>query len=125
MDGIGFPTADAIAIQMGIPRDSDYRIQSALRFSLREAAGSFGHVFLPKAELVHKTAILLRLEDDLVARQLVQLTIRQEVVLWQYEDEADARVYLPKYDRAEKEVAQRLCELSAAIAPRSRPQTER
>ena len=52
--GIGFQTADALALQLGIPRDSPFRAQAAVRHVLREAQGD-GHVGFPE-ELVLEAA---------------------------------------------------------------------
>jgi exodeoxyribonuclease V alpha subunit len=49
--GIGFKLADAIALKIGIKKDSPFRIDAALNFVLREAAGE-GHCYLTPALIV-------------------------------------------------------------------------
>ena len=111
LEGVGFLTADRIGAALGIPPDSEGRIISALKYMLRDAAAGMGHVYLPRAELVSRTAQLLRVEEDLVDHQLTRLTLLRELVLSVGED--GERVYLPLFESAEKEVATRLCELMA------------
>ncbi|MBN1619898.1 ATP-dependent RecD-like DNA helicase [candidate division WOR-3 bacterium] len=49
--GIGFRKADSIALGMGIPKNSRFRIRSALGYVLSDAASS-GHTCLPGEDLV-------------------------------------------------------------------------
>ena len=117
LEGVGFLTADRIGMAMGIPADSEFRIQSAITYVLREVAVAMGHVYLPKGELIRRTASLLHTEGEAVERQLAQLALHRDLVMQLDEGDEDVRVYLPHFDAAEKEVAQRLCELMAALAP--------
>src|SRR5207237_1746159 len=45
--GIGFQTADELALKLGLPRDSPYRAQAAVRHVLSDATGD-GHVGYPE-----------------------------------------------------------------------------
>ena len=125
IEGIGFQTADRIGAALGIPEDSEFRIQTALRYVLREAANGSGHVYLPEQELLSATAQLLRVETGLCAAQLERIALRREVVIRQAEDSRERRVYLPAFDQAEQEVARRLCELMAGAAAIRDPQADR
>ena len=113
IDGVGFLTADRIGTALGIAPDSDGRIVAALKYILRDAAGSMGHVYLPRQELIARAAQLLRVEEALVERQVVELILQHDLVCLTANGEE--RVYLPRYDSAEKEVAARLCELMACV----------
>ena len=116
LEGVGFLTADRIGTALGIAPDSEYRIQSAVKYVLRDAAASMGHVYLPRRELTLRAAQLLHVEEALCHRQIQQLALLRDVVL-QGGDGEEERVYLPAFDAAEREVAQRLCELMASLAP--------
>ena len=116
LEGVGFLTADHIGTALGIAPDSEYRIQSAVKYVLRDAAASMGHVYLPRRELTLRAAQLLHVEEALCHRQIQQLALSRDVVL-QGGDGEEERVYLPAFDAAEREVAQRLCELMASLAP--------
>ncbi|HEX2915740.1 MAG TPA: ATP-dependent RecD-like DNA helicase [Chloroflexia bacterium] len=67
--GIGFKTADKIAASLGIPKDSPERLKSGLKFTLSEATDE-GHVFLPREELVKRSAELLEATPEQVEEAL-------------------------------------------------------
>jgi exodeoxyribonuclease V alpha subunit len=54
--GIGFLTADSLRVMLGIGPTSAYRLHAALRYTLDQIARLEGHVYLPLAELVDRTA---------------------------------------------------------------------
>ena len=116
MEGVGFVTADRIAAALGVPRESEDRIRAALRYLLQDAAGSAGHVFLWQDDLLNRAASLLGLDPSLPERQLRIMAMDRDVVLAADDDER-VQVWLPHYESAEREVAQRLCELMAAVPP--------
>jgi exodeoxyribonuclease V alpha subunit len=60
--GIGFVTADAIARNLGIHPNSEYRYRSGILHVLGEASED-GHCFLPQPELVEKVVTRLALPD--------------------------------------------------------------
>src|SRR5207248_5037068 len=49
--GVGFQTADELALKLGLPRDSPFRAQAAVRHVLQEASGD-GHVGFPEEVLL-------------------------------------------------------------------------
>jgi len=116
LDGVGFLTADRIGTALGIAPDSEHRIQSAIKYILKEVSVSMGHVYLPRRELIQRAAGLLHVEESMCHMQIQQLQLRRELVI-QGGDGEEERVYLPLFESAEREVAQRLCELMASLAP--------
>lgn len=124
LEGVGFLTADRIGMALGIPEDSEFRIQSAIKYVLRDMAASMGHVYLPKTELLKRTSTLLHTSEEMVERQLMYLALKHGVVLTKTPNDPDDRVYLPTFDSAEKEVAHRLCELMAALTVDTHRQVE-
>ncbi len=122
LEGVGFLTADRIGIALGVPPTSEARVDAALKYVLRDAAASQGHIYLPREELLGRTTQMLRVDDELVAHELARMTILRELV--QSGEEGRERVYLPRFDSAEKEVATRLCELMAAFPPSKPAGTE-
>lgn len=115
LEGVGFLTADRIGMALGVPHDSEFRIAAALKYLLQEMAASQGHVYLPLAELIHKGADMLHVEEALCLREVQQMGISRDLVL--HGEEGEERVYLPAFDHAEREVSRRLVELEAAIPP--------
>ncbi len=109
IDGVGFKTADTIGAAIGIPPDSDNRICSAIKYILKEQAAQNGHVFLPEQELVNSSAEMLNVSEELTAHQLKRMQLSRRLCVSGADGEV--RVYLPMYDNAEREVANRLCEL--------------
>jgi exodeoxyribonuclease V alpha subunit len=55
--GIGFKTADALAIEIGIDRQSPLRARAAVSYVLKEASSN-GHVCLPELALVEQSIAL-------------------------------------------------------------------
>ena len=119
LEGVGFRTADRIGLSLGIPPDSDSRIRCAMKYILRDAASSSGHVYLPEKELCASASSLLQVPPDLCVRALRGLLVSG--VLTAETDGADnrdnRRIYLPFYWRAEQEAALRLRRLMTAIRP--------
>ena len=100
MDGIGFRTADRIAIKMGIEADSEFRIRCGLLYVLTLAAAD-GHTWLPKDMLRSRTEELLDLRVTDMDRFLMDLQIDGRIVmvdkpaepaLWHPADPGDADI---------------------------------
>ena len=117
LEGVGFKTADRIGIALGVAPDSDSRIKCAIKYMLREAAASSGHIYLPEDELCASSASLLQISRDLCARALTSLLLSRSLI-GESDGEGDPRrVYLPAFWHAEQEVALRIRELMCAIRP--------
>ena len=115
LEGVGFVTADRIATAMGVPPDSPGRIRAALRYLLQEAAAGSGHVFLWRDELTAQAGRLLRVGEELIAHEMQAMLIARDLLARLGGDRE--QIWLPAFDRAEREVAQRLCELIASAPP--------
>ncbi len=77
--GIGFHTADQIALNLGIPRDSEFRAQAAVRHVLKEAS-SDGHVGFPEELLSERAVELTEIPPVGITSAIEQLRIIDEVV---------------------------------------------
>jgi exodeoxyribonuclease V alpha subunit len=77
--GIGFHTADKIALNLGIPRDSEFRAQAAVRHVLKEAS-SDGHVGFPEEFLKEEAVKLTDISPAGIADAVEQLRIVDEIV---------------------------------------------
>lgn len=77
--GIGFGTADQLAVSLGIPRDSPFRAQAAVRHVLQEETSN-GHVGYPEELLREKAAELTGIEPNGIIDAVEQLRITDEVV---------------------------------------------
>lgn len=67
--GIGFKTADEIALLMGIAEDSQFRIHAAIRFVIREVENN-GDTYILKDKLVSESYKLLKLKKNLISNEL-------------------------------------------------------
>src|SRR6266702_2532142 len=79
IDGIGFRTADEIAVKLGLPRDSIPRIATGLKYVLAQAANDDGHCYLPENELVYRASELLQAPSELLSIALEQLRGERDV----------------------------------------------
>ena len=117
LEGVGFKTADRIGIALGVAPDSDSRVRCAMKYILREASASAGHVYLPEGELCSASASLLQVNRALCERALTALLLSSSLIAEEGDDGTGRRVYLPAFWRAEQEVALRVRELMCAIRP--------
>lgn len=63
IDGIGFSTADKIAEKIGIEKNSKFRVQAGILYTLKLASGGDGHTFLPADKLFEQTIEILNLDS--------------------------------------------------------------
>lgn len=88
--GIGFKTADQIALKIGLPVDSIDRIKAGILFALSEATGN-GHLYRQVLETKKVVLELLGLDADLTGDllkiALQDLYLQDKVKLITYEDE--------------------------------------
>ncbi len=107
--GIGFRTADNMAIKLGMKSNDPERLQAAIVYQLFQCAEK-GHLFYPAQELLDKVAELLGdipLED--IQTALNTLEEKKRVVVQDLPQQDISRaVYLTYYYRMEQELAQRL-----------------
>jgi exodeoxyribonuclease V alpha subunit len=117
--GVGFKTADRIAAELGVARDSPQRIEAGILQALRDGRDS-GHVFTPARELGVQAAALLGLESE---EQAVKETLARGVdalalsgLVVPEEVNGTRIVYTTEMHAAEARLAGRLAELVAAKA---------
>lgn len=103
--GIGFKTADRIAMAMGIAPDSEERLRAGLSYALTSASNA-GHTCVPEALLVKETARVLMLDTMQVQNVCSELI---EKDLLRIEEVSGTRFIYPEYlYQAEVQTAQRL-----------------
>jgi exodeoxyribonuclease V alpha subunit len=110
--GIGFKTADRIAENLGVPRDSPLRAQAGIIHVLHALADE-GHVYAPQPDLLHEAETTLEIPRELLAGAIADLAREGEVVA---EDSRDGgrSIYLKPLHVAEEQVARRLTDLLRA-----------
>ncbi|HEU5381344.1 MAG TPA: ATP-dependent RecD-like DNA helicase [Ktedonobacteraceae bacterium] len=77
--GIGFRTADDIAVKLGLPRDSEPRLVAGLKYVLAQAANEDGHCFLQADELLRRSSEILQATPDFLVPALEQLRHEHEI----------------------------------------------
>lgn len=119
VQGIGFRTADQIALSMGLPEDSLERVEAAILHCLRESA-SEGHVMVPGDILAGKVKEMAPVDEVRFASALSNLEKRKAVVVDSSDGQTDGNggslgaVYLNALYRAEVGLAKRLTQLGFA-----------
>lgn len=107
--GMGFKTADAIAMSVGIERDSTFRVMAGVNYALGSCYRD-GHVYLSEDVLIQKASSLLMVEKELVEHQIGELILKGEIKLQIIDEE---RVYYSAaLFKAEENVANTLVRLN-------------
>lgn len=116
IEGIGFLTADRLAQNAGVERDSAFRIKAGLKYTLQWARQE-GHTYLPRDILIRIAASerVLGVELLPVERALDELIIGGEVV-YQTVGSADG-VFLPRMHFLESDCAKRLLQVLHTPSP--------
>ncbi len=112
--GIGFRTADAIAIKLGIAKTAMIRVRAGIAYALTEAMDE-GHCGLPTEELAPLAIELLEVSKGLVETAL-ELELAERTVIADTVD-GTACVFLGGLYRAEQAVAERLSCLVTGTLP--------
>lgn len=121
--GIGFKTADSIAMKLGIGKEAFIRLRSGIMYTLSELADE-GHVYAERDQLIKKASALLEAEDTSIIMTMDQMLkdeelIREKIMVPQFvpdevipEDAAKEIekecIYLPPFYFAEVGVANKL-----------------
>src|SRR5208282_1136882 len=112
--GIGFKTADAIAMTLGIEKTAMIRVRAGISYALTEAMDE-GHCGLPIEELVPLAVEMLEVDAGLV-RTAMDLELADGTVIADTVGET-ACVFLGGLYRAEQAIAERLLRLTNGTLP--------
>jgi exodeoxyribonuclease V alpha subunit len=75
--GIGFRTADTIARAMGVPLDSQERIEAATKYILSQESSN-GHVYTPQRELIRKVSEMIEIHPAKAEYAVKMLLLRAD-----------------------------------------------
>jgi exodeoxyribonuclease V alpha subunit len=108
--GIGFRTADEVALKLGFAEDAPQRLEAGVEYCLRQNADGAGHMFLPRPTLAEEAAKLLGCHDlELIEEQIDALAERKRLVIEPLPEKGVAEaVFLTYFYRTEREIASRL-----------------
>ena len=112
--GIGFRTADVIAMKLGIEKTATVRVRAGISYALTEAMDE-GHCGLPVDELRPLASRLLEVPDDLIHAAL-DLELAEGAVVADTVGETPC-VFLGGLHRAERTIAERLLAIASGGLP--------
>ena len=79
--GVGFKTADTLAMKLGLEKHSIHRVKAAISHALHDAMSS-GHMALPEAELFEQVNTLLGFDEqekELISQAIIQLQTEEKI----------------------------------------------
>ena len=120
--GIGFRSADAIAMRLGLTKESPKRLRAGVSFAL-QAATDEGHCALPVEELVRMAEKLLEVPGEPIRTAIDAELADGNVVLDQIEEQSC--LFLKGLHSAERDVAERLRTLAHGDLPWPKIDVER
>ena len=109
--GVGFITADKIAQNLGIDRNSLIRAKAGLIYILNQLTEE-GHVYYPESQLIHKAKEILSVDEEIIILAVKELSKEKELFLEDLDPDGNLKaVYLAPFHVAETGVAQMLMNL--------------
>ncbi len=108
--GIGFATADRIALSVGIPKDSPLRARATISYTLETEADEAGHCWTYENELLMKGNELTGIPIEILAEALEKEIAEKRVIAEAEASAAEAprRIYLRMLFFAEVQVTSRV-----------------
>lgn len=102
--GIGFKSADSIAMSLGVPPDSEMRARAGLIHTLQTLADE-GHCYAPARDLIEHASQALGIDENVVESALDAEVKREGLV------NADNKIYIPELYTAELSTARNIARL--------------
>lgn len=99
IEGIGFKTADKIAINLGFSNESQERVEAGIQFALKELE-SDGHTCAPREYLAQRSAALLECNSSLIEKHINLLLANKQIVELPY----GSLIQLPSLHKAEASI---------------------
>ncbi len=113
--GIGFRTADAIAMRLGIEKTAPQRLRAGVSFALQDATDD-GHCALPIADLIKLAQKLLEVDAALIEVAIAEELRRGEEIITDTVG-GERCVFLKGLHAAERVIAERLTERASGRPP--------
>ncbi len=116
IDGIGFKTADRIAINLGFANDAPPRLDAGIIYAL-ETLQEDGHTAFREADLIDHTAALLETNSKFLEARIAALVAAKAIISHAPAGVANplpgsALIQLPHNDRAETKIATTVARLT-------------
>lgn len=107
--GIGFKTADTIAVKLGMKKDSYMRTRSGIIYTLNKLSEE-GHCYARRDQLVMKAIAILEVDESIIQMTLDDMIVQKDV----FRETLDINkyaIYLPAFYYSEIGVARRIKEI--------------
>ncbi len=103
--GIGFKIADDIALKVGIPKDSIFRIKAGIIYLLHRAEDN-GHCFLPAEEILTVSSDFLGADLSIINNAISELQEEEKIII--VKDGEGNKIYLSSLYHSEVFVSKKL-----------------
>ena len=119
--GIGFRTADLIAMKMGVDKQSYIRLRSGIMYTLSELSND-GHVYGEHKQLIQTSSVLLEAEEEFISMTIDQMLKDEDLILEKKIGKCDEKgnrieaIYLPPFYFAEIGTSSKLKKLASEPA---------
>ena len=107
--GVDFRKIDRIALEIGVPKTSEYRIKSGIKYALLTSSYN-GNTCVLRDNLVDFVESVLEVSKEEINDELINLNVKQEIYIEERED-GEEWVYLYPFYKAELNITERLCKL--------------
>ncbi|AGX41549.1 ATP-dependent RecD-like DNA helicase [Clostridium saccharobutylicum] len=85
ISGIGFKTADRIAMSIGIASDSEFRIQSGIKYVMNQFCAA-GNIFMPKENIIEDCQKNLLVSKELIEKNIYSMAAEQKIIVEKVND---------------------------------------
>lgn len=82
ISGIGFKTADRIAMSIGVENSSDFRIQSGIKYVMNQFCAA-GNTFMPKNNIIEECEKNLTVSKELIEKNIYNMAAEQKIIVEQ------------------------------------------
>lgn len=113
IDGIGFRTADKIAMRMGVEADSAFRMRAAIIYVLGEIAEKTGSTLVLSEDLLNEVCVLLGINKD-NKREAYEQVLANLIIdgyVKEYIEDKEEYLSLNKFYKLEKNIASKIAKL--------------
>ena len=80
ISGIGIKTADRIAMSIGIEKNSEFRIQSGIKYVMNQFC-SAGNTFMPKNNIIEECENNLLISKELIEKNIYDMAAQQKIIV--------------------------------------------
>ena len=85
ISGIGFKTADRIAMSIGIENNSEFRIQSGIKYVMNQFCAA-GNTFMPKNNIIEECEKNLFISKELIEKNIYDMAAQQKIIVEKIND---------------------------------------